>query len=54
MYLRFLFVLLGAVALSSCADDSGNNSPKPAMKQVAHTNPITGQTTYSYEPADGQ
>ena len=50
MTVRFLFLLLCAVGLSSCADDIDSSS-KPKMKQEAHTNAM-GQTTYSYRPVD--
>lgn len=51
MHARLLFLLLGALALSSCAEN-GESSTQSKMKQVAHTNPMTGQTTYTYRPAD--
>lgn len=51
MQLRYLIPLLGAFALISCAEDDSNSSG-PRMKQEAHTNPTTGQTTYSYRPVD--
>ena len=51
MHARFLLLLLGALALSACAND-GDSSAQPKMKQVAHTNPVTGQTTYTYRPVD--
>lgn len=51
MHVRSLLFLLAAFALSSCAD-SGDSSSQPKMKQVAHTDPATGQTTYNYVPAD--
>ncbi len=51
MQRRYLILLLGALALSSCADD-GTGSSEPRMKQEAHLNPTTGQTTYSYHPVD--
>jgi len=48
---RILLTVIAAVVLSSCSDYP-DTSPK--MKQVGHLDPVTGQYTYHYVPADSQ
>ncbi len=50
MTIRALFLVVCAVALSSCSDYY-EGAGQPQMRQEAHTTPM-GQTTYSYKPVE--